>query len=68
MRYQIFPWAGGVCIVAQDAAGKELDREVIRKHPFLLVFRCRLAFRRLMVRHRKLIRAQKIADRKNSHR
>lgn len=45
---------GRVVVAMFDEIGKETDRELILKHPFLLRIRCRLALRRMRVRQRKL--------------
>jgi hypothetical protein len=45
---------GRVVVAMYNGEGKEVDREMVFKHPFLLRIRCRLALRRLLVRQRKI--------------
>lgn len=45
---------GRVVVAALDEAGKEVDHEIVLKHPMLLRLRVRLAWRRVRVRARKL--------------
>lgn len=45
---------GRVVVGLFDGEGKEIDREIVFKHPCLLRMRCRFALRRMRVRQRKI--------------
>lgn len=53
---------GRLIVALVDGKGKQLDHEVIIKHPFMLVFRMRLATMRINRRQRKIKRYLEALD------